>query len=80
MTPLLSLFRVVGCPLIAESIKNGSSKRMKALERFFKGDMHGVHYALSIFLATAVLWLLFHKLAKANRFGQSARWLPPMIR
>ena len=39
---------------------------MKALERFIKGDMHGVHYAVSIFLATVVLYLLVHRLAKAN--------------
>ena len=39
---------------------------MKVLERFIKGDMHGIHYAVSIFFATAVLWLLVHKLAKAN--------------
>jgi len=39
---------------------------MKALERFVKGDMHGIHYAVSIFFATAFLWLLVHKLAEAN--------------
>lgn len=39
---------------------------MKVLQRFIKGDMHGVHYAVSIFIATAVLWLLVHKLAEAN--------------
>ena len=39
---------------------------MKALERFIKGDTHGIHYAVSIFFATAVLWFLVHKLAKAN--------------
>lgn len=39
---------------------------MKALERFIKGDMHGVHYAVSIFLATVVLYILVHRLAKAN--------------
>jgi uncharacterized membrane protein YccC len=39
---------------------------MKALERLIKGDMHGVHYAVSIFLATVVLYLLVHRLAKAN--------------
>src|SRR6516225_8294451 len=39
---------------------------MKALERYIKGDMHGIHYAVSIFFATAILWLLVHKLAKAN--------------
>lgn len=39
---------------------------MKALHRFIKGDMHGIHYAVSIFFATAILWLLVHKLAKEN--------------
>ena len=39
---------------------------MKVLKRFIKGDVHGIHYAVSIFFATAVLWLLVHKLAKAN--------------
>ena len=39
---------------------------MKALERFIKGDMHGLHYAVSIFFATVVLYILVHRLAKAN--------------
>lgn len=39
---------------------------MKALERFIKGDMHGVHYAVSIFFATGILYILVHRLAKAN--------------
>jgi uncharacterized membrane protein YccC len=39
---------------------------MKALERFIKGDVHGIHYALSIFIATAVLWVSVHELAKSN--------------
>ena len=39
---------------------------MKALDRFIKGDMHGIHYAVSIFIATAVLWLSVHELAKSN--------------
>ncbi len=39
---------------------------MKAIERFVKGDMHGIHYAVSIFLATAVLWILVHQLAETN--------------
>lgn len=38
---------------------------MKVLDRF-KGDMHGIHYAVSIFLATAVLWICVHELAEAN--------------
>src|SRR3974377_488589 len=39
---------------------------MKALQRLIKGDMHGVHYAVSIFIATAVLWLLVHALAERD--------------
>ena len=39
---------------------------MKTLERFIKGDMHGVHYAVSIFIATAVLWFLVHELAESD--------------
>jgi uncharacterized membrane protein YccC len=37
---------------------------MKPFDRFVKGDMHGIHYAASIFTATALLWFsvrhLFH--------------------
>jgi uncharacterized membrane protein YccC len=39
---------------------------MKALERFIKGDMHGIHYAVSIFFATALLWISVHEMAKSN--------------
>ena len=39
---------------------------MKALERFIKGDMHGMHYAVSIFIATGILWVLVHELAEVN--------------
>ncbi|HXY13414.1 MAG TPA: hypothetical protein VEI26_02820 [Terriglobales bacterium] len=39
---------------------------MKAFERLIKGNMHGVHYAVSIFIATAVLWLTVHKFAAKN--------------
>jgi uncharacterized membrane protein YccC len=39
---------------------------MKVLDRFIKGDMHGVHYAVSIFFATAVLWILVRKMSEAN--------------
>jgi len=38
----------------------------KLLDRFIKGDMHGIHYAVSIFIATAVLWLVVHKMAETN--------------
>ena len=43
-----------------------ASQGMKALDHFIQGDMHGIHYAVSIFLATAVLWLCVHYLAKSN--------------
>ena len=39
---------------------------MKALERFIKGDLHGIHYAVSIFFATIVLWLFVHEWGKSN--------------
>lgn len=39
---------------------------MKALDRFIKGDAHGIHYAVSIAIATSVLWILVHKLAEQN--------------
>ena len=39
---------------------------MKTLEDYTKGDMHGIHYAVSIFFATAILWVLIHKMSEAN--------------
>jgi len=40
---------------------------MKALlQRFIKGDVHGVHYTVSIFIATVLLYFLVHKMAKSN--------------
>ncbi len=39
---------------------------MKVIERFIKGDMHGIHYAVSIFIATAVLWVLVHEMAESD--------------
>ena len=39
---------------------------MKALDRFTKGDMHGIHYAVSIFFATALLWFLLRQMTEAN--------------
>src|SRR5581483_11969841 len=39
---------------------------MKSLERFIRGDMHGIHYAVSILIATAILWLLVHELAASD--------------
>jgi len=39
---------------------------MKVLGRLIKGDMHGIHYAVSIFIATAILWVLVHELAESD--------------
>jgi uncharacterized membrane protein YccC len=39
---------------------------MKFLDRWIKGDVHGIHYAVSIFIATAVLWVCVHMLAASN--------------
>lgn len=39
---------------------------MKVLDRYIKGDMHGIHYAVSIFIATAVLWICVHEIAESN--------------
>ncbi len=39
---------------------------MKILDKFIQGDAHGVHYAVSIFLATAVLWVVVHEMAASN--------------
>ena len=38
----------------------------KVTDRFIQGDMHGIHYAVSIFIATVVLWICVHKIAKSN--------------
>ena len=38
----------------------------KTADRYIQGDMHGIHYAVSIFIASAVLWITVHELAKSN--------------
>ena len=38
----------------------------KFFDRWIKGDMHGVHYAVSMFIATAVLWLCLRKFTDSN--------------
>jgi uncharacterized membrane protein YccC len=40
--------------------------KIKTAERYIQGDMHGIHYAVSIFLATAILWVCVHQLAEKN--------------
>jgi len=39
---------------------------MKTMDRVIQGDVHGIHYAVSVFIATAVLWICVHELAKSN--------------
>ncbi|HZD32487.1 MAG TPA: FUSC family protein [Candidatus Angelobacter sp.] len=39
---------------------------MNIVERFIKGEMHGVHYAVSIFIGSAVLWILVHEQGNHN--------------
>ena len=39
---------------------------MNFLERFVVDDMRGVHYAVSIFLATTVLWIIVKEIGDAN--------------
>ena len=39
---------------------------MKTLDRLTGGDEHGIHYAVSIFLATAVLWAVSQRVMQAN--------------
>jgi len=43
-----------------------SVEAMKIIDRFIKGDMHGIHYAVSIFIATTVLWILVKLVGKTN--------------
>jgi uncharacterized membrane protein YccC len=39
---------------------------VNAFERFLKDDMRGVHYAVSIFIATTILWILVKEYGDAN--------------
>ncbi|HQR19247.1 MAG TPA: FUSC family protein [Burkholderiaceae bacterium] len=39
---------------------------MNAFERFLKDDVRGVHYAVSLFIATTILWILVKKVGDAN--------------
>jgi uncharacterized membrane protein YccC len=43
-----------------------SQLKAKTSERYIRGDMHGIHYAVSIFIATAILWICVHMLAEKN--------------
>jgi len=39
---------------------------MKILERLLQDDMRGVHYAVSMFVATTVLWIIVKEIGDAN--------------
>ena len=39
---------------------------MNPFSRFMNDDLRGVHYAVSIFIATTVLWILLQKYGNAN--------------
>ena len=39
---------------------------MKVLERLLQDDMRGVHYAVSMFVATTVLWIIVKEIGDAN--------------
>jgi hypothetical protein len=39
---------------------------MKLLERFLKDDLAGVHFALNVFISTALLWIILHFYARLN--------------
>lgn len=39
---------------------------MNAFERFLKDDLRGIHYAVSLFIATTVLWILVKEYGDAN--------------
>jgi uncharacterized membrane protein YccC len=43
-----------------------SQLKNKASDKYVKGEMHGFHYAVSIFLATAILWVCVHEMAQKN--------------
>jgi uncharacterized membrane protein YccC len=51
---------------LPQAAKNGGAAIKKTVDRFVQGDTHGIHYAVSIFIATAILWLIVHKMAKSN--------------
>jgi len=36
------------------------------LERFIKDDLRGIHYAVSLFVATTILWILVKEVGDAN--------------
>lgn len=39
---------------------------MNLVQRFTKGDMHGAHYAISVMIAAALLWILVDKMTTSS--------------
>jgi uncharacterized membrane protein YccC len=39
---------------------------VRIFERFLKDDMQGVHYAVSLFIATTILWILVKEIGDTN--------------
>jgi uncharacterized membrane protein YccC len=52
--------------MVKEQRERLSQLKNKASDKYIKGDMHGIHYAVSIFIATAILWICVHELAEKN--------------
>ena len=51
---------------VQEQRRNFARLKQHASDRYIKGDMHGIHYAVSIFIATGILWVCVHELAARN--------------
>jgi uncharacterized membrane protein YccC len=53
-------------PTVKEQRERLSRLKNTASDRYIQGDMHGFHYAVSIFVATAILWICVHEMAQRN--------------
>ncbi len=53
-------------PTVKEQREKLSQLKNKASDKYVRGDMHGFHYAVSIFIATAILWICVHEMAQKN--------------
>ena len=52
--------------MVIPKIDDAKDYCKKTVDHYVKGDMHGIHYAVSMFIATAVLWVCVHELAESN--------------
>jgi uncharacterized membrane protein YccC len=53
-------------PTVKDQRERLSQLKNKASDKYIRGDMHGFHYAVSIFIATAILWICVHEMAQKN--------------